>query len=166
MTATSVPFPYQPQFTGLATAKGNRLCFTFPLLCFLSPAPLPDPKGAQSGKTRKLKPKKSAQVFSLPPPLPGPLGFQKSRKSKRGKEKSGSLLNRIQGWMCPASQQARPGKQGLRLTQQAGQLCDPAARPGPQPPAGSGALSPPPSGQPQPGGKEGTRRGARATLGH
>lgn len=73
-----------------------------------------------------------------PPPPPGPLGFQKSRKSKRGEEKSSSLLNRGQGWMCPASQRARPGKQheGLHNRQ-------PALRPCGRLPRGS-ALSPPP----------------------
>lgn len=102
--------------------------------------------------------------FLLPPPLaPGPLGFQISGKSKRGKEKSSSLLNRVQGWMCPASQRARPGKQGLRLTQQAANSSTPAAQPEPPP---ARAPSPRPrSGQSQPRRKEGARRGGRATSG-
>ncbi|KAF5925236.1 hypothetical protein HPG69_001680 [Diceros bicornis minor] len=100
--------------------------------------------------------------FLLPPPPLGPLGFQKSRKSKRGKEKSSSLLNRVQGWMCPASQQARQGKQGLRLTQQAANSSTPAAQPGPQP---AGAPSPRPSSrQPPPLRRRGRDEALRRLL--
>uniref|UniRef100_F6W0Y4 40S ribosomal protein SA n=1 Tax=Callithrix jacchus TaxID=9483 RepID=F6W0Y4_CALJA len=66
--------------------------------------------------------------------------------------------------MCPASQRARPGKQGLRLTQQAANSSTPAAQPEPPP---ARAPSPrPKSGQLQPRRREGARRGAPATSGH
>lgn len=97
--------------------------------------------------------------FLLPPP-PGPLGFQKSRKSKKGMEKSSSLLNPVQGWMCPASQRARPGGKTrteayttgrqLRRPWRPSRLWPGLWPPGPQPSAGSGAFSRLRSGRPPP----------------
>lgn len=60
---------------------------------------------------------RSAPSSFLSPPRPPRL--QESRKSKRGKENNSRVLNQFQGWMCPASKRARPGKQGPKLAQPA-----------------------------------------------
>lgn len=60
---------------------------------------------------------RSAPSSFLSPPEP--LRLQESRKSKRGKENNSRVLNQFQGWMCPASKRARPGKQGPKLAQPA-----------------------------------------------
>lgn len=85
-----------------------------------------------------------------PPPSLGPLGFQKSRKSKRSKEKSSTLLNQFQGWMCAASQRSGLGKTRAEVCTTARQVHDPGQR--------WFCRSPRPS--PCPPGEQ------RATLGH
>lgn len=56
---------------------------------------------------------RSAPSSFLSPP--GPPRLQESRKFKRGKGNNSRVLNQFQGWMCPASKRARPGKQGPSL---------------------------------------------------
>lgn len=81
---------------------------------------------------------RSAPSSFLSPP--GPPRLQESRKFKRGKENNSRVLNQFQGWMCPASKRARPGKQGPKLAQPADNYSTQGVRPRL---ARSGALFPP-----------------------
>lgn len=87
--------------------------------------------------------------------------LSKIQKIQEGQREKQQPLNRVQGWMCPASQRARQGKQALRLTQQA---ANSPTRRRSGPPAGSCASSLP-KWPALTSGKVGTQQGAQATSG-
>lgn len=94
---------------------------------------------------------------------PGPPRLQESRKSKRGKENNSRVLNQFQGWMCPASKRAKPGKQGPKLAQPADNYLDLGGAT-PSPPA-LVPSSRPAKGQPPPLDNKGARQAAQKTSG-